>query len=81
MGFFKTIPPRDSLVDGALKFLEDALTLGKLSQNYLVSPIRDDEEVADPGDELMKIIRLWPRFSPISDQQKSSNYRQEHVVV
>ena len=66
IGNFETELPSPSMVDAALRFFDDALALGKLTEDYKIHA-RQDFSSAGPGNAFMNIIRLWPRYSATFD--------------
>jgi hypothetical protein len=62
IGDFTTIPPNETIVNATLKFFDDGLALGKLSDDYRINA-RVDFASAGPGEAFMEIIRKWERYS------------------
>lgn len=63
IGYFQDVPPKNITIEAALKFFDDAMALGKISEDYKINAMMDFRDNLEPGEAFMKIIRLWPRYS------------------
>lgn len=57
IGNFKTIPPNESIINAILKVFDDAMVLGKISEEY---KFHDGEHLGSPFIEIMK---NWCRYT------------------
>jgi N-acetylmuramoyl-L-alanine amidase len=61
IGDFTTIPPNDKVLNAILSVLDDAMALGKLTDDYKIFG-RSDFGGPGPGTAFMKIIKGWCRY-------------------
>jgi N-acetylmuramoyl-L-alanine amidase len=62
IGNFNDDKPSEAMMEETLRFFKDALTLGKLSEDYKIHA-RQDVLTAGPGNEIYKIMQSWLRYS------------------
>ena len=66
MGDFTSIPPDQGIIAAILQVLDDAMALGKLTEDYKVFG-RSDFGGPGPGEAFMNIIREWCRYGNRTD--------------
>jgi hypothetical protein len=62
VGNFEKAQPSSALIEATLKFLDDAMMLGKLTSDYKIHA-RQDFSSSGSGKKFMKILQTWPRYS------------------
>ena len=66
IGTFETVAPNQATINAIIKVLDDAMDLGKLSQDYKIFG-RNDFRDPGPGTAFMEIIRSWCRYGNRTD--------------
>lgn len=61
IGNFTETPPNDNILNAILRVLDDAMALGKLTEDYKIFG-RIDFNGPGPGAAFMGIIREWCRY-------------------
>lgn len=60
-GNFSESTPTQTMIDAMFKFFDDAVVLGKISENYQITTILD-KKVNLKGDALLRVIETWDRY-------------------
>lgn len=66
MGSFHVVPPNEAIIDAILHVLDDAMALGKLTEDYKIFG-RHDVGGPGPGIAFMEIIKKWCRYGNRTD--------------
>ncbi|XP_070499680.1 uncharacterized protein [Chironomus tepperi] len=61
IGDFSSIPPNQNILNAMVQVLDDAMELGKLTEDYKIFG-RSDFGLAGPGDAFMNIIKTFCRY-------------------
>ena len=61
IGDFTSVPPNQAIINALTQVLDDAMALGKLSQDYKIFG-RSDFRGPGPGTAFMNIIKTWCRY-------------------
>ena len=61
IGDFTSVPPNDNILNAILTVLDDAMALGKLTEDYRIHG-RSDFGGPGPGEAFMVKIREWCRY-------------------
>ena len=61
IGDFSSSPPNQKIIDAMLQVFDDAMVLGKLTDDYKIFG-RSDFSGPGPGSAFMAIIREWCRY-------------------
>lgn len=64
IGNFQNSPPSQAMIHTALKFFDDAETMGKLTRNYRINALADFGSTTSPGNAFLELIQqTWQRYS------------------
>ncbi|XP_056638356.1 peptidoglycan-recognition protein 2-like [Diorhabda sublineata] len=72
IGNFAVKRPSNIILNAAKKFLECAVTIGELSDDYIVFGARQVSQTASPGIYLYNDLIQWPHFSRYPNTTKSA---------
>ena len=61
IGYFRDVPPNDKILNAMLRVFDDAMALGKLTDDYKIFG-RSDFDGPGPGDAFMNLIKEWCRY-------------------
>ncbi|KAL7027117.1 hypothetical protein ACKWTF_005315 [Chironomus riparius] len=61
IGTFDNVPPNQAILNAIIKVFDDAMALGKLSQDYKIFG-RSDFRGPGPGTAFMNVIKEWCRY-------------------
>jgi len=61
VGDFTSVPPNQAIIDAMIQVFDDAIALGKLTEDYKIFG-RSDFGGPGPGSAFMNIIKTWCRY-------------------